>query len=230
MKKVGFIGSYDKADVIMYIAKIMTTLGQKVLVVDSTLLQKTKYIVPAINPTKTYMTYYEDIDVAIGFESMNAIEQYAGLKEDEELDYDYALIDIDTTLAYEKFELTPNDKTYFVTSFDVYSLKRGLEALSGIQTTIPVTKVLFTRDMLPEEDDYLNFLSIGCKVKWNEEIIYFPFERGDQCALFENQRMSKIKFRNLSTSYVDSISYMAEGILQCSSGDIRKAIKQIEKS
>lgn len=230
MKKVGFIGSYDKADVILYIGKIISTLGYKVLIIDSTLLQKTKYIVPAINPTKTYMTYYEDIDVAVGFDSMNAIEQYAGIKENEELDYDYALIDIDTSMAYESFGLTPNDKTFFVTSFDIYSLKRGIEALSGFKTIVPITKVLFTRDMLPEEDDYLNFLSIACKVKWEEEIIYFPFERGDQCALFENQRMSKIKFRNLSANYVDSISYMTEGILGCKSGDVRKAIKQIEKS
>ena len=161
---------------------------------------------------------------------MEGIEEYAGLKEDEELDYDYALIDIDTSIAYEKFELKPTDKTFFVTSFDVYSLKRGVEALTNFKVQVPITKVYFTRDMLPEEDDYFNFLTLSCNVKLNEEIIYFPFEKGDQCALFENQRMSKIKFRNLSTAYVDSISYMTEIILECSSGEIRKAIKQIEKS
>lgn len=230
MQKVAFIGSYDKADMMLYIGKIMTTIGYKVLIIDSTLLQKTKYIVPSISPTKTYMTYYEDIDVAVGFDSMEGIEEYAGLKEDEELDYDYALIDIDTSIAYEKFELKPTDKTFFVTSFDVYSLKRGVEALANFKVQVPITKVYFTRDMLPEEDDYFNFLTLACNVKWNEEIIYFPFEKGDQCALFENQRMSKIKFRNLSTAYVDSISYMTEIILECSSGEIRKAIKQIEKS
>ena len=56
MQKVAFIGSYDKADMILYIGKIMATMGYKVLIIDSTLLQKTKYIVPSISPTKTYMT------------------------------------------------------------------------------------------------------------------------------------------------------------------------------
>ena len=230
MEKVGFIGSYDKSDIILYVGKIISTLGYRVLMIDSTALQKTKYIVPAINPTRTYMTFYEDIDVAIGFDSLEGIEQYAGISEDEELDNDYALIDIDTSDAYESFELSPEDKTFFVTNFDVYSLKRGLEALSGIKQTIPITKVLFSRDMSREEDDYLNFLSIHCNVQWDNEIIYFPFEKGDQCALFENQRMSKIKFRNLSNNYVDSIAYLTERILECSHGDISKAIKQIEKS
>lgn len=39
MKKVGFIGVYDKIDLIMYIAKALTALGKKVLVLDSTLIR-----------------------------------------------------------------------------------------------------------------------------------------------------------------------------------------------
>ena len=44
MKKVAFIGSYDKSDIIIYIAKIITNMQKKVLVVDSTVTQKTRYI------------------------------------------------------------------------------------------------------------------------------------------------------------------------------------------
>lgn len=39
MKKIGFIGAYDKADLIIYIAKILTTLGKKVLVIDTTIIR-----------------------------------------------------------------------------------------------------------------------------------------------------------------------------------------------
>ena len=51
MKKIGFIGAYDKTDMIVYIGKILTVLKQKVLIVDSTLNQKAKYIVPVISET-----------------------------------------------------------------------------------------------------------------------------------------------------------------------------------
>ena len=56
MEKFGFVGAYDKTDFIIYIAKILTVLGKRVIVIDSTLNQKAKYIVPVINPTKSYVT------------------------------------------------------------------------------------------------------------------------------------------------------------------------------
>ena len=65
MKKIGFIGAYDKTDLIIYIAKILTTLKKKVLVIDATTKQKARYVVPVINPTKMYVTEYEEIDIAL---------------------------------------------------------------------------------------------------------------------------------------------------------------------
>ena len=43
MKKIGFIGAYDKIDLIIYIAKILTVLEKKVLVVDDTTNQNICY-------------------------------------------------------------------------------------------------------------------------------------------------------------------------------------------
>ena len=94
MEKVGFIGAYDKIDCILYIAKILRTVGKKVLVVDSTINQKAKYIVPVINPTVSYVTEFEEMDVAVGFEDFDAIKNYLGVPEQNELDYDYALVSL----------------------------------------------------------------------------------------------------------------------------------------
>ena len=43
MEKINFIGAYDKTDSIMYIAKILTEMKKKVIIVDATITQKTKY-------------------------------------------------------------------------------------------------------------------------------------------------------------------------------------------
>ena len=75
MKKIGFIGAYDKIDVILCIAKVLTMARKKVLIIDNTITQKCKYIVPVINPTKSYVTTNEDIDVAVGFESIPKLKQ-----------------------------------------------------------------------------------------------------------------------------------------------------------
>ena len=229
MKKVGFIGVYDKTDMIMNIAKILTVMKKKVIVIDSTINQKAKYIVPVINPTTSYVTDFEDIDVAVGFNTIEEIKAYTGIT-DEELPYDIALIDADSEERIEKFDLYDAEKNYFVTAFDLYSLKKGLEILSRLRKPMDLTKILFSKDMIKEEDDYLNFLSLGYKIIWNEYRIYFPIENGDLSVLAENQRVAKIKFKKLSIQYKDSLEYIVEDSFKdISASQIRKAIKSIER-
>ena len=79
MKTIGFIGAYDKTDLIVYIARILVAAGKKVLVIDATTLQKAKYIVPAISPTKSYVTNFEDIDIAVGLYDFTSIKEYLGM-------------------------------------------------------------------------------------------------------------------------------------------------------
>lgn len=230
MKKIGFIGAYDKIDLVIYIAKILTTIGKKVLVVDATTKQKARYVIPVINPTQKYVTEYEEIDIAVGFSNFEDIKLYLGVAEDQEMEYDIVFVDTDNFEGLSNFELQDAIKNYFVSSFDAYSLKKGLEILSELKSVMSLTKILFSKEMSVEEDEYLNFLSLGYKIVWNEYKIYFPIENGDQSVIYENQRIAKIRFRKLSIEYKDQLEYLSEEILGNVSGtEIRKAIKNIEK-
>ena len=230
MKKIGFIGAYDKTDLIIYVAKILETLNQKVLVIDATINQKARYVVPVISPTTEYVTEYEDIDIAVGFSNEESIKRYLGLADDQEMEYDIVLVDTDNYKGFEEFQLKDAQKNYFVTSFDLYSLKKGLEIINNLEEPVSLTKVLFSKEMLKEEDDYLNFLSLGCKVIWNEYRIYFPIENGDLSVIYENQRVAKVKFKKLSVQYKDGLAYIAEEILgDANETRVRKAIKTIER-
>lgn len=229
MRKIGFIGAYDKTDMILYIAKILTAMNTRVLIVDSTITQKARYVVPTINPSTSYFTTFENIDIAVGFESSEQMKRYTGTSE-EELPYDLLLIDADTTEKVESFNLQEAEKNYFVTSFDAYSLKRGLEILSALNHPIQLTKVLFAKEILREEDEYLNFLANGYKIIWDENQIYFPIENGDLCVIAENQRVEKIKLKKLSTQYKDGLIYLVEEIAKGESEtNIRRMVKMIEK-
>lgn len=230
MEKCAFIGSFDKTDLILHVAKALSNLNKKVLVVDATALQKSRYIVPAMTSTKKYITTFEQVDVAIGFESIDVLKQYISENESKSFEYDYVLIDIDSPRGYVGYKILPGDKHYFVTSFDVYSLKRGLQTFLYAQQPVNVTKILFTKDMLPEEDEYLNFLSKKLKIKWNNEIIFFPFEAGDQSAIYANQRTSRIRIRGLSVQYVDNIAFIVEDITNCKTNEAKKAVKLMEKN
>ncbi len=230
MKRIGFIGGYDKTDLIIYIAKILTVLENRVLVIDATTSQKARYVVPVINPTIKYVTEYEEIDIAVGFQNEDDIKKYLGLSKEQEMEYDIILIDTDNSEGFEQFKLEEAQKNYFVTSFDVYSLKKGLEALIGLKNAISLTKVFFSKEMLKEEDDYLNYLSLGYKIIWNDYRVYFPIENGDLSVIYENQRVAKIKFKKLSVQYKDGLAFLSEEILgDANEGRVRRAIKTIEK-
>ncbi len=212
MKKIGFIGAYDKTDMILSIAKVLTMAGKNVLVIDNTITQKCKYVVPVINPTKSYITTYEEIDVAVGFESVEELKQYIGLEENEQLEYDYMMVDTDSFLGMSKYGLQGADKVYFVTSFDMYSLKKGTEIISQLGVPVRITRIFYSKDMLREEEEYFDYLFLGSKAIWNEEKIYFLLENGDMPAIMENQRMLKIKLKNLSNEYKRNIEFLTNDI------------------
>ncbi len=227
MTKIGFVGAFDKSDLIIYIARILVELDKKVLIIDSTVNQKIKYIVPAINPTTSYVTEYEGIDISVGFRNYSDIKEYLGMPNSAVFTYDYVLIDLDDPSLIEVFDLYSADRNYFVTSPDLFDLKKGLEILSGIKLPLNMRKIWFSNKMEIEEDDYLNYLSLGYRINWDEERLYFPMQSNDRDIIIENQRTCKIKFRGLSNEYKASLSYLAKDI---SGEDVKRAFKSLEKN
>ena len=76
----------------------------------------------------------------------------------------------------------------------------------------------------------MNYLSLGYKITWSEEIIYFPFELGDESVIAENQRVSKIKYRRLSDQYKEALGYIVGQIIdQSEYAKLKKVYKQLQK-
>lgn len=230
MKKISFIGAFDKTDLIIYIARILVAMKKNVLVIDATVNQKAKYVVPVINPSKTYVTEFEGIDVAVGFNKISDIKNYIGVDENKDLGYDYILYDIDSIESFNNYNIEDSLEKYFVTSFDLYSLKKGIEILASTNKELTLTKVYFTKENDKKDDEYLEFLSKDYEINWKKEKIYFPFEMGDQTVIFENQRVSKIKLKKLTTEYKEGLMYIAEEILKDEEiVNLRKVFKQLER-
>mgnify|MGYP000950258075 FL=1 len=221
MKKIGFMGAYDKANFMIYTAKVLRLLDYKVLVVDASSVQKIKYIIPAINPTKSYITSFEDIDFAVGFEEWAEVERYLGIRYDSNEDevnkinkdiYDYVLIDIDSAERLESFEMENADKNYFVTSFDMFSLKKGIDIFKNVIRPMDLTKIEFAYETSKEDEDYLNYISLEYRVNWNNYVFYFQILGEDNKVFEENQRLEKIRFRRLSIGYKESLTYVIQDI------------------
>ena len=228
MEKINFIGAYDKTDSIMYIAKILTEMKKKVIIVDATITQKSKYVIPTVENKNEYITNYSNIDFAIGFTNYNDIKTYLGMPQSAEFTYDYMLIDIDNSDLLNNFDVYSSKKTYFVTSFDLYALKKGVEVLKRLSLPVEIMKVYFSNLMSQSEDDYFNYIATGCRVKWNQDKIYFPLLNEDLDFIKENQRLSKIRFKGLSNEYKTSLMEWTQDICGDSNG-VKKACRQIER-
>ncbi len=240
MKKIGFIGAFDKSNFITYVAKLLEQLNYKVLLVDATSMQKLKYIIPSINPTKAYITNFENIDFAVGFESWDEIEKYLGIKfdtnDEEDNDennkqsnemYDYVLVDVDEIEKIKQFDIENFEKKYFVTSFDMYSLRKGVSILDGFFNNTKLTKVLFSYENNKEDEEYLNLLSMEYKISWNEYTIYFQILGDDNKVFEENQKLEKIRYRRLSLNYKESLAYVVQDIDQKNNiGNIKRLMRE----
>lgn len=230
MERIAFIGSYDKTDYILYVAKTLSIMGHSVIIVDTTTLQKTRYVVPTLTPAQQYITTFEGIDVAVGFQAMQQLREFSVQTTGNDINYDYMLVDIDSARGYVGFGAETAKKQYFMTSIDNFCLKRGLMAFTHVQNSALVTRLIFSKEMLSDEIIYIDHLSKKLKIKWNNELVYFPFENGDQSAIYANQRSQRIRIRGLSTQYIDGLKFVVEDITEKKTSEINKAIKILERN
>lgn len=165
-----------------------------------------------------------------GFKSMEEIKNYLGIG-DKPLDYDIALLDIDSLEVADNFDLEKNYKNCFVTAFDLYSLKKGVEILGTFKKPEKLYKVLFSRNLLKEENEYLDYLSSNYKVAWDSEIFSFPIELGNYSVMIENQIISRIKIKKLSDHYKNSLMFFMTMIFEddIKSSEFKKIMKSMEK-
>lgn len=230
MKKIGFIGATDKTDIIIYVAKVLNDIGKKVMVVDTTITQKSKYVVPSINPTKTYITDFNNVDYAVGFRNIEDIARYLGMKENEKienLNYDYMLVDIDDEKNIGNFEIQETGKNYFVTRFDLYSLRRGLEILNNIPLNMNLSKILINYNMKKEDEEYLDFLSLDTRVVWNNFSIYITILDENERLIEDNQRIYRARLKKLIPEYQEGIIYIVQDIVgDMSANKIKKFVKE----
>ena len=229
MKTVTFIGAYDKTDLLIYIAKVLSTAKKRVLIIDSTIMQKMRYVVPSITQARSYITEFENIDFAIGYTNMNDIIQY--LEEDIQEKYDIILFDIDSQGAMKSFDIYKNSINIFVTGFDVYSLKRGLSIIHNTMSYTNFSKIVFSKEMTNKENQFINFLSSQYNITWNDKTFYFPLELGNYAVTMENQTKHRIKMKGLSNNYKDALEYLIQDIFsdEIPSKEIPKLFKIVEK-
>lgn len=228
MEQIGYLGSFDKKDMLLNVGKVLTALGQRVLIVDATLMQRLKYIVPNVssNNSITYISEYQDIDVAVGFMNLMGIAQYLG---NNQIPYDFILVDSDNIQTMNSFMIPKMNKIFFVTSYDQYEITRMIEIFQYYNQPMEVIKVVLSSDNTTKQAQYFAHLIEKTPVRLKSAEVHFVDTIEDRKATLENQLMKEIKLKRYSTSYKDSLEYItaitAENIV--SQADIKRVIKKL---
>ncbi len=98
MKSIGFIGQMDNNGMVLCISKMLAAFGHKVVYVDATSSQRTRYTVPCptgISRQEQFMTQYDSVDVAIGFNNILELKKYMLANVENFNDYEYVVINTD---------------------------------------------------------------------------------------------------------------------------------------
>lgn len=225
MEQIGFVGVNDKKDLLLNVAKVISKLNRSVLIVDATIMQRLRYIIPRVASTPTYVSEYDGIDVAVGFMNLQGICQYLGIPN---INYDYVLIDTDNPQTFNSFMIPKSKKIFYSTSYDEYELQRSLEILGTLKEQVTLTKLIISSDINNKHDEYLNHLLESFPVTWSEEKVEIPDTDSDRNATLVNQAIKQVEIKNYSSIYKDSLEYLISLILEgiVAQGEIRKIIRK----
>lgn len=227
MEQIAFIGAYDKKDLLLNVCAVLNYFGKKTLIVDATSMQRFRYIVPMVNstPSPTFVSEYNEIDVALGFMNLNGVAQYLG----KNLLYDYVFIDTDNVQTFNSFMVPSMKKAFFITSYDAYDLQRGIEILKYVQNPINMNKVIISADITEAQEEFFNHITENTKIQWKSEKIEFADETQNRRATLENQLSKIIKLKNYTSTYKESLEYLVSTITDgdIDQSSVKRAIKKV---
>lgn len=228
MEQVGFIGFYDKKDLLLNIGKVFSYLGKKTLIVDATMMQRMRYIVPNVSANNgiTYVSEYLGVDVAVGFMNLGQVAQYLGTNE---LNYDFIIIDSDNIQTMYSFMIPSMKNVFYVTSFDKFEVEKSKELLANVNKPLNLKKVIISSNLNSNEDEYLvhslqnNFVTFDKQ----HEVLFEDTDR-NRAVILQSQLVHEISFKNYTSTYKDSLEYLAalisEGVLP--QAEIKKTIRK----
>lgn len=228
MKQVGFIGSYDKKDLLLYISKVLTNCGLKVLIVDATTTQRMRYIIQntSSNKSMTFVSEYLGIDIAVGF--MN-LAQIAAYFKTNNLPYDLILIDSDNVQTIGSFMLYTMQNLFLVTSFDQAETNKILEILKFIKQPMNITQVLISSDLSSSQEKALVHKLLETGVVFSKHKVQFADTNVDRKAMLQNQLVREIRMKNHTTTFKDSLEYITSLVADelMAQSEIKKEIKKM---
>lgn len=206
MKSWLFAGVSDKRELILYICKLLTAAGQRVLLVDRTAGSKYQYL--ARNREGT-LPRIEFCGFDITNREMQASEAGAELPEaiytgDES--YDFVLYDfeLDQPQAGLRSQV---DQILWVTTFDYYEVERSADWFRQWLSSDPELAGVFVHPVLIRTVEsyltanYMMGLAEDLPIEWNTDVACIAWSEFNTAIHYENGHEHKLHIDKITRSY-----------------------------
>ena len=212
----------------LYISKVLTNCGIKVLIVDATIAQRMRYIIQntSSNNSMTFVSEYLGIDIAVGFMNLGQVAAYF---KTNSLPYDLVLVDSDNIQTVASFMIPAMKNIFLFTSYDQAEINKIVETLKYINKPINVTEVIMSADLSSSQEKALlhKLKETGAIVEKHK--VQFADTNIDRKAILQNQLVREIRMKNHTSTFKDSLEYVtslvSDELVQQS--EIKKEIKKI---
>lgn len=241
MKSIGFIGKIDKTELVGYISKIVAATGKKVVMLDATSEQKTRYTIPTIDAMGSdsqYVVQFDNIDIAVGFSNMLELKKYLLGKGEDFNAYDYIMIDTDQEEMIEEYDLKSANALFFASSYDKMYIHKGIDLLKFLcamkrkiepDGVITLNKILYSSDINTADTKYFEHMCENLPIIWTDKMLNFPYDQGDFSVNIQNQYTNKFDIARLSKYYKEGLANAVEIITGEPMAEVRKVMKNVEK-
>jgi hypothetical protein len=233
MKKIVFFGAPDKSHLLLVLGKLLTALGQRVLIVDSTLAQTMQGYLPQVDFGHS-LREFEGIDIATGLITQAQLNRSL-LQVGGEAAYDVILIDTDHTEMVKGRELSGYDKRVFCSNLNRLSMYRSAELMQRLclheaaGEPLSFFKLLTPTLPLSIPETYVNSLLPQQAVCWEETVFRLPLDERDMSVDLDNQHHSRIDIRRLSGAHRRTVQDMLVNLFDCDTKAARRAWAQVRK-
>jgi hypothetical protein len=241
MKSIGFVGQMDNSGIVLCVARLVAQFGKKVIVIDATSQQRTRYTVPGPTSrnTEQYVNKHDNVDIAVGFNNILELKKWHVTKGEDFNDYEYVFIMTDRQEMCEEYDLNNANSLFFTTTYDLFELDKGVELLKYIcaskrtddtNAKIKVNTLIASTAINTVDSRRIDDLTSNMQIEQIGEKIELSYDEGDLSALIQNQYSNKIEFKNLSRQTKEGLAEAASRILEEPKDRVLKAVKGVEKN
>lgn len=246
MHNILFLGACDKGGLLLWLGKILSSAGKKVLIIDGTVLQKYQFAVPELSggglKGGSRVIEFDGFDVASGFEHSfkngaavhESLESFFQSNNEQYTSYDFVLLDVDHTDTLEASLLTAwGGVSHYalVTNSERYTIQRNAELLQKLLQErqgddLQMARIRYMAAESPVSEAFMETAAGHLNTVFpDEKDVEFYYDEMDYIAGVRMQYETRLKLKGLSRSTKKTLLSILTAVTDVERNSLRLALK-----